>query len=120
MARRIDQIDAKRLACVLAICGTKGDCAIFREDRDSALALQGVRIEHAISRFLSSIKGAAARKQRVHEGGLAMIDVGNDGHVPQVWVGWVEHEAKIIAPNTDNAIDRMQLRLVLVPSDGIS
>ncbi len=49
-----------------------------------------------------------------------MIDVGNDRHVPQVWVGWVQHEAEIITPYTDNAIHRIQLCLVLVAGNGIS
>jgi hypothetical protein len=56
----------------------------FRKDGDAALALQVVRIHGALGDALIVAKGAGLAQQYVDQGGLAVIDVGNDGNVSQL------------------------------------
>ncbi len=55
---------------------------IFGQDRDSALALEIVRVHHAVHMGLVGAEGAALLQHRVNQRGLAMIHVGDDRNIP--------------------------------------
>ena len=57
------------------------DRAVLREDRDAALAFEVVAVHHALCDLLVLAEGAALAQQLVHERGLAVVDVGDDGDV---------------------------------------
>ena len=54
------------------------------EDGDAALTLQVVRVHGALGHLLVLAEGARLRQQPVDQGGLAVVDVGNDGDIAQV------------------------------------
>ncbi|MPN52025.1 hypothetical protein SDC9_199677 [bioreactor metagenome] len=64
------------------------DGGIFRNDGDSALALQIARIHHAVGHGLVGTEHAALLEQLVHESGLAVVHVGDDGDVPYIGSGF--------------------------------
>ncbi len=74
VARRVDDIDAGVLP---------QDRGSFGEDGDAALALEVVGIHRPLLHALVGAVGARLLQQAVHERGLAVIDVGNDGDVAQ-------------------------------------
>ena len=75
MARRVDDVDARVLPDERGHLG---------EDGDAALALEVVRIHGALGDLLVVAEGAGLGEQPVDQGGLAMIDMGDDGDVAQV------------------------------------
>ncbi len=54
---------------------------VLREDRDAALALEIVRVHHALGEDLVRAEGAGLPEHVVDERGLAVVDVGDDGDV---------------------------------------
>src|SRR5207245_5072497 len=56
----------------------------LRHDPDAALALERVGVDHALGELLAVAEDAALSKHRVHERGLAMVDMGDDRDVPDV------------------------------------
>ena len=68
----IDDIDAG--AAVL-------DRAVLGEDGDAALALDVVGVHDALADLLVGGEGARLLEQAVHQRGLAVIDMGDDGDV---------------------------------------
>src|ERR1017187_9941657 len=72
VARRIDDIDAG--PAVL-------DRAVLRQDRDTALTLDVIGVHDALADFLVRREGAGLLEQAVHQRGLAVVDVGDDGDV---------------------------------------
>src|SRR6185295_6698298 len=52
-----------------------------RQDSDAALALDVVRVHDPLGDLLMRGEGARLLKQAVHQRGLAVVDVGNDGDV---------------------------------------
>jgi hypothetical protein len=72
VAGRVDNID---------LDATPSHRRILGQDRDAPLALERVRIHHALLNHLILAKGAGLAQQFVDEGGLAVIDVRNDGDV---------------------------------------
>jgi hypothetical protein len=68
----VDNIDAR--AAVL-------DGAVLREDRDATFLFDVVRVHHPLGDFLVRGESAGLAQQAVHQGGLAMVDVRNDGDV---------------------------------------
>ena len=61
------------------------DGRVLGEDRDALLALQVGGVHHPVGHVLVLAEGARLPQHRVHERGLAVIDVGHDGHVAQVF-----------------------------------
>ena len=55
--------------------------AVLGQDGDAALALDVVAVHHALGDFFVLAEGAALAQQLVHQRGLAMVDVGDDGDV---------------------------------------
>ena len=72
MARGVDDVDAG--AAVI-------DGAVLGEDGDAALALQVVRVHHALADALVSGEGAGLLEQAVDQRGLAVVDVRDDRDV---------------------------------------
>ena len=64
---------------------------VLGHDRDAALALQIDVVERALRHPLVRAEDAALMQERIHEGGLAVVDVGDDGHVAQNGIGGVGH-----------------------------
>ncbi len=76
MAGRVDQVQAVGLA-VLRLVAERGG---LRLDGDAALLLQVHRIEHLRLHFAVG-QAAAKLDQAIRQGGLAMVDVGDDGEI---------------------------------------
>ena len=57
---------------------------VLGEDRDALLAFQVVRVHDPLVDVLVGAKRAGLPQERVDEGGLAVVDVGDDRHVAQV------------------------------------
>ncbi len=74
VAGRIDDIDARILP---------QDGGDLGQDRDPALALELVRIHRALGHPLVIAESAGLLQQPVHERGLAVVDVCDDGDVAQ-------------------------------------
>ena len=74
VARRIDDVEAHTLP---------GDRRAFRKDGDAALTLQLVGIERALGDLLVRAEGAALAEQLVDQGGLAVVDMGDDRQVAE-------------------------------------
>ncbi len=65
------------------------DRAVFRQDGDATLFFEIVAVHHALGHFLVLAEGAALAQQLVNHGGLAMVDVGDDGDVADLSGHWV-------------------------------
>ena len=74
-------VDDVELHTVVAQRGVLG------EDRDALLALQVHRVHHAVGHVLAGAKRAGLPQHRVHQRGLAVVDVGDDRHVADVISG---------------------------------
>jgi hypothetical protein len=59
----------------------KLDGGVFCQDGDAALFFKLVRIHDALGDGLVGAEGASLAQKRIDEGGLSVIDVGNDGDV---------------------------------------
>ena len=75
VARRVDDVDLHPAV---------RDRGVLGEDRDAALALEVVRVHHALDDDLVGAEDAALVQHRVDERRLAVVDVGDDGDVPHV------------------------------------
>ena len=60
------------------------DRDVLRHDRDAALALERVGVEHPLRDLLVVAEDTALSEHRVHERRLAVVDVGDDRDVPDV------------------------------------
>jgi len=67
-----------------------GDGGVLGQDGNPALALQGVRVEHALNHLLVLAKDARLLEHAIHQGGLAVVDVSDNGQVAEV-VTCLEH-----------------------------
>ena len=79
MAGRVDQVQVVGLT----VGGVVLDPHRLRLDRDPALALEVHRVEHLRLHFLR-IDGAGDLEDAVGQGGLAVVDVGDDREVADV------------------------------------
>ena len=77
VAGRVDDVD---LDVVIPQAGGLG------QDGDAALALQFVRIHHALDHRFVGPEKAALAEHGVYKGGFAVVNVGNDGHVANLFV----------------------------------
>src|SRR4029077_12530095 len=78
VAGRIDDVDARPLP---------GDRRELRQDGDAALALEVVRVHRAVRDHLARAELARLAQEAVDQRRLAVIDVGDDGDVADVWAG---------------------------------
>ena len=74
VARGVDNVD---LGVAVA------DGGVFGEDRDAALTLEVIGVHDAVDNLLVFAVHAALLEHFVDEGGLAVVDVGDDGDVSQ-------------------------------------
>ena len=72
---RVDDVDARARVV---------DRSILRENRDAALALERERVHHTLCHLLVLTEQAALGAGSVHERGLPVVDVGDDGDVADV------------------------------------
>ena len=63
------------------------DRGVLGQDGDAALPLELVRVHDALAVLLVRAEDAALLEQGVHQGGLAVVDVGDDGDVSEVHGG---------------------------------
>ena len=75
---RVDDVQADALVV---------DGRLLGEDRDPLLALQVHRVHDAVDDGLVRAERAGLAEHRVDEGGLAVVDVGDDGDVAEVVAG---------------------------------
>ena len=57
---------------------------VLREDGDAALALELVRVHHALGHLLVGAEDAGLVQHGVDQRGLAVVDVGDDGDVAEI------------------------------------
>ncbi len=83
VAGGVDDVDRHALGGRRAVVVDRG---VLREDRDPLLALQVTGVHHAVGHHLGLVHGEGTRlaEHRIHEGGLAVVDVRDDGDVAQV------------------------------------
>ena len=60
---------------------------VLGEDGDALLALEVAGVHHAVSQLLMRAEGTGLAQERVDQGGLTVVDVRHDGHVPDVVAG---------------------------------
>jgi hypothetical protein len=60
------------------------DGGLLGQDRDPLLALEVPGVHDPVHDHLVDSEGSGLAEHRVHEGGLAVVDVGNDGQVPDI------------------------------------
>ncbi len=72
VARRVDDIDMGTFVF---------DRAVLCENRDAAFFFDVVRVHHALGDLLVFSERAGLAKQLIDEGGLAVVDVGDDGDI---------------------------------------
>jgi hypothetical protein len=61
-----------------------GDARVLGQNGDAALAFEIVRVHHALDQRLVGAKDARLAQHGVDQGGLSMVDVGDDGDVTDV------------------------------------
>ncbi len=67
------------------LCSFVIDCSVFAEDRDPALALQIVGVHDALLHRLILTEHTALLEQSVHQRSLAVIDMGDDCYISDVF-----------------------------------
>src|SRR5439155_27355215 len=75
VAGRVDDVD-------LGVADLEGD--ILSKDRDAALTFEVVGVENAVATQLAFAEQTGLTHQLVHQRRLAVIDVGDDGHIADV------------------------------------
>ena len=76
MARGIDNIDFDVIV---------HDSCVFGEDRNAALTLQITGVHDAFGYGFVAAENAALSQKLVHKGGLAVVNVCNNGYVAQIF-----------------------------------
>jgi len=64
-----------------------GDGRVLGQDGDAAFLFLVVAVHHALGKHRALGQGAGLLEQLVDEGGLAMVDVGDDGDVAKIFDG---------------------------------
>ena len=64
-----------------------GDSRVLGKNRDAALALQIVRVHHAVGNLCPAAERAGLLQQLVYEGGLSVVDVRDDRDVANLVYG---------------------------------
>jgi hypothetical protein len=75
MARRVDDVELH-----VAVA----DGRVLGQDRDALLALEVARVHDALVHVLVGAEGAGLPEHGVDEGGLPVVDVGDDGDVSEI------------------------------------
>ena len=72
------------------VTASRCDGGVLGEDGDAALAFEVVGIHDALDDLLVLAEGVRLAQQAVHEGGLAVVNVGDDGDVTEIG-SFLEH-----------------------------
>jgi len=64
------------------------NCCIFRQDSNAPFPFEVVGVHHAVRNVLPFAEDAGLFEKRVHEGGFAVVDVGDDCDVAD----WERHK----------------------------
>ena len=75
MARGIDNVDLHALV---------GAGAVFGQNGDAALTLDIAAVHHALGHGLIVAESAALTQQGIHQRGLAVVNVSDNGNVAQI------------------------------------
>src|SRR4029450_6040352 len=75
VARGVDHVDADP---------AERDRRLLGQDGDALLPLQVHRVQHPVDALLVGPERPRLAQHGVDQGGLAVVDVGHDGHVAQV------------------------------------
>ena len=75
MARRVHDVEPD---------APVGDAGLLGQDGDASLALEVHRVHDPIDHDLVDPKGTGLSQHGVDQGGLAMVDVGDDGDIADV------------------------------------
>ena len=81
VAGRIDDVDLNRLAGLGIV---QGNGRVFGENRDAPLAFEVVRIHHPLFHVLVVAESMGLAQQAVHQGGLAVVHMGDDGNISEI------------------------------------
>ncbi len=91
---RVDDVDGDRAGCrVLAVVLDGG---VLREDRDALLALELVRVHGSLVDVRVLRERVGLLEHCVDEGRLAVVDVSDDRHVPEVCTGGDRHVSLVL------------------------
>jgi hypothetical protein len=100
VARGVDDVDDDRVTLRrLVVHG-----GVLGEDRDALLALQVHRVHHPVSGGRPGMEGARLREHGVHQGGLPVVDVGDDGDVAEIRADW--HISIVPEPGSRGRVGR--------------
>ena len=61
-----------------------GDGRVLGQDGDAALALEVIRVHHALGYLLVVTEGVRLAQETIHQGGFTVIHVGNDGNIAKI------------------------------------
>jgi hypothetical protein len=75
---RVDDVDAVALP---------GNGGVLGQDGDAAFLFLVIGVHHALGEHRAFGQGAGLLQELVDEGGLAMVDVGDDGDIAQFFDG---------------------------------
>src|SRR3546814_10084289 len=78
MPGRVDDVEA---------VAVRGDGGVLGQERDAAFLFLVVAVHHALGEHGAFGERARLLEQAVDEGGLAMVDVGDDGDVAEAFDG---------------------------------
>ena len=70
---------------------------VFRQDGDAALALEIVRVHHALHDDLIVAEHAALMEHGVHQRGFPVVHVGDDGDIANLWHGILAFSSIVVS-----------------------
>ncbi|MNF88668.1 hypothetical protein D3C84_711670 [compost metagenome] len=76
MAGGVDDVD---------VVAVPVDGGVLRQNGDAALFFLVVGVHHALAFRFFAVEGAGQLQEFVYQGGLAMVDVGDDGDVTEIF-----------------------------------
>src|SRR6478609_6707768 len=96
VAGGVDDVDGDAVGQAAVLGGLAGVVhrGVLREDRDALLALEVTGVHRALVDVLVLAERAGLPEHLVDEGGLAVVDVGDDGDVADVRAGLHGHEGQ--------------------------
>ena len=99
VAGGVDDVDgdAVGLAGGLGSRAAVTDGGVLREDGDALLALEVTGVHRTFVDVLVGAEGAGLPEHGIDEGGLAVVDVGNDGDIADVTAGLHGHDAHCLS-----------------------
>ena len=106
MARRVDDVDLHALVV---------DGNVLGKDGNAALAFLVVGVQHALFHLLIVAEHVRRPQQAVHQGGLAVVNMGDDGNVADVLL---LHESSFLfglGPRNYSALQRVSM---MIGADG--